>query len=183
MKIKNTKLLFLYKTIFFKYVKFETNDKNLKIIVETLNIKNRKNRIEYIYNEAINEINKYYWMDLCQFKDDKCVVQRNNNSKTKDGCCRTCPHLGKKGCTSTNLPCKLLYCKTALQNLKLLKIKNIKILKCLSITQRLILKTDYYSTKEEIINDLYYGILLYGFRSLNREIKRYIKVFKIKKSK
>ncbi len=52
---------------------------------------------------------------------------------------------------------------------------DINILKCLSLTQRIILKTDFYSTKEEIINDLYYGILLYGFRSFYREIKNKLK--------
>ena len=41
MELKNTKLLFLYRSILFKFIKFETKDKNLKPIVKALNIKNK----------------------------------------------------------------------------------------------------------------------------------------------
>lgn len=173
--INNTKLLFLYRLSIFKLFTFKTNNEELKTIVKALNIKKRKNRIKYVYEEAIKVINKYYYMDLCKFKDNKCIAQRKNKSNTTSGCCRTCPILTDKGCPSSNLTCKLLYCKTALNNLKKLKMSDINILKCLSLTKRLILKTDFYSTKEEVIDDLYYGILLYGFRSFYREIKNKLK--------
>ena len=175
MKINNLNKIFLYRSIFFKKVVFETDIKEYKIIVEALNIKNRKKRIAYVYDEAVKIINKYYSDDLCKFKNNQCIAQRKNKSKTISGCCRTCPLVTDKGCPTSNLTCKLLYCKTALKNLKALKIGDIKILKCLSITQRLILKTDFYATREQVINDLYYGIIIYGIRSLLREIKRDIK--------
>lgn len=173
--INNTKFLFLYRLSIFKLFTFKTNNKELKNIVNALNIKKRKERIKYVYDEAIKIINIYYSDDLCKFKDNKCIAQRKNNSKTISGCCRTCPILTDKGCPSVNITCKLLYCKTALQNLKALKISNISILKCLSLSQRLILKTDFYATKEQIINDLYYGIFSYCFRSTFREIKNKLK--------
>ncbi len=112
--INNTKLLFLYRLSIFKSFTFKTDNKDLKIIVEALNIKRRKDRIKYVYEEAIKVINKYYYMDLCKFKDNKCIVQRKNKSNTISGCCRTCLILTDKGCPSNNLTCKLLYCKTAL---------------------------------------------------------------------
>ena len=78
--INNTKLLFLYRLSIFKLFTFKTNNEELKTIVKALNIKKRKNRIKYVYEEAIKVINNYYYMDLCKFKDNKCIVQRKNKS-------------------------------------------------------------------------------------------------------
>lgn len=174
MEVKNTRLLFLYRTCLFKFTRFSTNNKDLELIVNALNIKNRRKRIEYVYDEAINIINKYYYMDLCNFQNNKCIVQRKTNSDRINGCCRMCNLVTETGCPSSNLACKLLYCKTALGNVKQLKFKDISILKCLSLEQRIILRSDFFETREEIITDLYYGIVLYGIKSAYKEIKRSI---------
>ena len=42
IKIKSTKLLFLYRSILFKFVKFQTEKQELQNIVEALNKKNKK---------------------------------------------------------------------------------------------------------------------------------------------
>ena len=178
IELKNTKLLFLYRSFWFKNVSFDTKDKNLKTIVKALNIKKKKDRIEYVYDEAIKFINKYYSDDLCKFENNQCIVQRNAGVDRINGCCRTCKLLGDMGCISVNLACKLIYCKTALGNLKELKISNIPILKCLSLSQRIILKGAFFNTKEEILEELNYGMLYSGFRYIKCELARDIEKFK-----
>lgn len=159
IKLNGTKLLFLYRSILFRNIKFETGDKNLKKIVNALNIKNKKNRIMYVYDEAIKYINSYYREDLCKFIDGKCIVQRNNGSEHVDGCCYRCPIVTDNGCPSSNFACKLIYCKTAIGNMKRLNFNSVKILKCLSINQRLVILTDFFSTREEILEDTNKGLL------------------------
>ena len=90
--INNTKLLFLYRICLFRFVHFNTSNSEMDSIVKALNIKNRKKRITYIFDEAINVLNTYYSEDLCQFKNGKCIVQREQNLDRVNGCCRLCPN-------------------------------------------------------------------------------------------
>lgn len=164
IEVKSTRLLFLYRSIIFKCIKFRTNDSKLDNIVMALNIKNKRKRIEYVYDEAICFINGYYTDDLCQFKNNQCIVQRIENSDSINGCCKKCSLVTNKGCPSSNLPCKLIYCKTALGNTKLLKFRNIDILKCLSLEQRIILRGAFLERKEDIIKKMNYGFLYSNFK-------------------
>ena len=118
IKIKNTRLIFLYRSIFFKFkfINFYTNNNELKTIVNALNIKSRKKRIEYVYEESIKFLNLYYKDDLCKFEGNKCIVQRKTNSNWINGCCMTCPLVTEKGCPSSNITCKLIYCNEAKKN-------------------------------------------------------------------
>ena len=166
MKLKSTKFLFLYRSFLFKYVNFTSDNKNLKLIVTALNIKNNKKRLEYVFDETIKHINKYYEKDLCKFKDGKCIVQRKRNDDSKNGCCKSCHLVTDKGCPSKNVACKLIYCKTALDGMKKLKMKDIDILKCISLRQRIILRSDYFRTKEEVIKDMRCSLILYGLKIL-----------------
>ena len=79
MELRSTKMLFLFRSFIFRFVKFETKDKDLKNIVNALNIKKRKKRIEYVYDEAIKYINKYYSQDLCQFKNNQWIFWSKSN--------------------------------------------------------------------------------------------------------
>jgi len=171
MELKNTKLLFVYRGILFKFVNFHTKDDKLKNIVNALNIKKRKQRIEYVYDEAISYINEYYSNDLCKFVNNKCIAARKYKIDRINGCCRLCIHQNNTGCKVNNLSCKLFYCKAALENIKELNINDIEILKCLNKKQRFILKSDYFSTREEVINDSYYGIVIATIRMCYRQIK------------
>ena len=45
MKLKNTRLLFLYRSFLFRFVKFETDNKDLYLIAHALNIKDHKNNL------------------------------------------------------------------------------------------------------------------------------------------
>ena len=174
MEIRSTKMLFLYRSFLFRFVKFETKDKKLKNIVQALNIKKRKQRIEYVYDEAIKYINKYYSDDLCKFENGQCIVQRNNKSDKVNGCCRLCAYQSGKACDVNNVACKLFYCTTAIRNMKELNINDIDILNCLNKIQRFILKSDYFSKKEDVINDLYYGVVIATIRVSYRLIKQLI---------
>lgn len=174
IKINDTKLLFIYRTFLFRFCTFNTDKDDMKAIVNALNIKNRKKRITYIFDEAIRTLNTYYSEDLCKFEDGKCIVQREKNINRVNGCCRLCPIVTDKGCPSVNITCKLIYCKRAIGNIKLLDINDIKILKCLSFVSRLIILSDTFSTREEVIKDLYYGPLYAIPRGLVKEIKHFV---------
>lgn len=151
---------------------FKTNSKKYEKYVKALNIKNKRQRYEYIYDEALREINKYYKDDLCDFKNNQCIAQRKAGNGKINGCCRFCPIVTEKGCPSQNFSCKLIYCETALKGLKLLKLREIKILRCLPISKRLILKGDFFVTKEEVLNDLSLGLIIFSFKTIFRNIKR-----------
>lgn len=166
LEVKNMKLIFLYRNIWFKKIVFYTDNKKYNDIVKVLNIKNRRDRIEYIYDEAVKYINKYYSDDLCQFKNGQCIAQRQNGGKDVNGCCKKCHLVTDNGCPSCNLACKLIYCKTALGNVKLLKLKDIPIIRCLSLTQRMILRSSFFNTREEVLKDLNYGLLYATIRGL-----------------
>lgn len=165
MKINNTRLIFLYRTILFNKVHFETDDKKLNDIVIALNIKNKKKRAEYVYDKAIEFINNYYNKDLCKFKNKKCIVQRKNKSKNIGGCCpKKCIYYSDKGCTTKCLECKMVYCKTALKNKKRLYLFNIPILKCLPFKSYLVLRANTFTSREDNIYDLSHNIIIYCFR-------------------
>ena len=69
--------LFFYKKIWFKKTNFilDSNFEELKPIVEALNIKNRKQRITYIYDTACQQIDDHYQnKNICGFKNSKCYV-------------------------------------------------------------------------------------------------------------
>lgn len=175
INIKSTKLLFLYRSFLFKFTKFQTDKKELKNIVTALNKKNKKDRITYVYEETIKALNTYYKDDFCDFKNRQCIAQRKSGNGKKDGCCRFCPIVTDKGCPSENVSCKLIYCKTSIQNFKLIKLWEIKITKCLSLGRQLILNGNFFITKEEFIKDLCDGALIFPFRTIKREIKRSFK--------
>lgn len=153
--------LFFYKSFIFKKTKFtvETNYEEVKPIINVLNIKKRKERIIYIYDEACKQINNHYKnKNICGFKDNMCYVQQKLQNGTINGCCRMCMYQSAKGCTTKNLTCKLFICSEVEKRCKVIKFDDLKILNLLSFRNRMILKSDYFSKREDVIKDLYYGI-------------------------
>ena len=152
--------LFFYKSFIFKKTKFtvETNYEEVKPIINALNIKKRKPRITYIYDEACKQIDNHYKnKNICGFKNNKCYVQQKLQNGTINGCCRMCMYQGAKGCTTKNLTCKLFTCSEIEKRCKVIKFDDLKILNLLSFKNRMILKSDYFSKREDVIKDLYYG--------------------------
>jgi hypothetical protein len=170
---------FLKRIKYYKYYKFtkfniknNIHNKDITIIEKSLNIKKRKQRITYLYDEIVKYLNEYYKDNICDFKDNQCFVQRENKSNNKYGCCLNCKYVKDGvGCISSNISCKLTYCRSAKKKLKIIKLKDIPYSNCLTILQRFILKNDYFSTREQVINDLYYGIIYYLVRSFIKGIK------------
>lgn len=155
--------LFFYKRFWYKKTKFilDSNFEELKPIVEALNIKNRKQRITYIYDTACQQIDNHYQnKNICGFKNNKCYVQQKLQNGTINGCCRCCMYQSPKGCTTKNLTCKLFTCSEVEKRCQVIKFDDLKILNLLSIRNKMILKSDYFSKREDVINDLYYGSLL-----------------------
>ena len=152
--------LFFYKSFIFKKTTFtvETKYEQLKPIIKALNIKKRKDRITYIYDEACRQIDNHYKnKNICGFKNNKCYVQQKLNNGTINGCCRMCKYQSEKGCQTINLTCKLFTCSEVEKRCKIITFNDLKILKLLSYRNQMILKSDYFSKREDVIKDLYYG--------------------------
>ena len=166
--------LFFYKSFIFKKTTFtvETKYEQLKPIIKALNIKKRKDRITYIYDEACRQIDNHYKnKNICGFKNNKCYVQQKLQNGTINGCCRMCLYQSTKGCTTKNLTCKLFTCSEIEKRCKVIKFDDLKKLNLLSFRNRMILKSDYFSKREDVIKDLYYGsILIWSVRIVIRLI-------------
>ena len=127
-------------------------------IKEAREIKNRKERIAFIYDKACEILDSQFkGINVCGFLNNKCYSQQCN--KYTNGCCRKCIYHSNNGCITNNLTCKLFYCGEVTKRYKVLEFKDLKILKLLSLRQRIILKHDYFSSREEVLRDLYIGSL------------------------
>lgn len=179
------KLLPLYNSILFKFIYFdinETNDSNIKIIKKILNEKNRRKKLELIIDESCNFIDDYFQGEnICGFKNCKCYAQRQKGNKFKNGCCRKCLYQSITGCKTKNVACKLFFCSEVYTRRKILKFEDVKIFNCLSYRQKFMIKSDYFSKKEDVIMDLYFNSLIIG--TIRIVIRLLINLYKFNKLK
>ena len=159
------KLLPLYNSFLFKFVHFDVKCQksiaNIEEIEKILNIKNRKKKLTNIIDKSCDFIDEHFKNeDICGFKHNKCYVQLRNNNGLCNGCCRKCIYQSRNGCTTKNIACKLFFCSEVRRRYKVLALDDVNILKCLSIKQRLIIKSDYFTKKEEVVKDLYLNSIL-----------------------
>lgn len=170
------RLLPLYKSFVFHNVFFETNssDLQLNIIINGLNIKNKRKRINYIYDEACKLIDdSVCGKNICGFKNGKCYLQIQRRDGKCNGCCRLCIYQTDNGCSTKNLACKLFNCSFVKSRYETIGFDELKLLKLLSIRQRIIVKSDYFSSREEVLEDLYFGSLVVAiFKMTYRFLKR-----------
>lgn len=180
-KINIYKSILYYNTFF--VVKNSVDDLMINDIVKALNIKNRKKRIEYIYNKSCELIdNETKNINICGFKNGKCYVQQKLKNGKCNGCCRKCLYQSNHGCLTKNLSCKLFNCSEVTSRYKTLKFDDLKILKLLSYKNRIIIKSDYFSRREDVLKDLYTLTLTYStVKILYRLIRNYICINKITK--
>lgn len=187
IKENQSKYLFFYKSILIRFCKFETTSKDVQdsIIVNALNIKNRKKRIAYIYDSTCDYIDNFYNNEnICGFKNCQCYIQRKKKNNLKCGCCRMCLYKTDKGCPSKNLACKLFNCSEVYCRRKVITYKDLKTLKVLSFRQRFIVKSDYFSLREDVLKDLYsYSIIYSAIRIFVRLIRNLIIVKKTEGTK
>ncbi len=97
VKIKDEKDLYefynklpLYRSLFYKNITFvyEENKYKIKEIIEALNIKNRKKRLNYIFDTACRQIDDNYQKEnLCGFKNSICLNHQKLKKDYKNGCC------------------------------------------------------------------------------------------------
>lgn len=179
---KFIKRIILYKSILYINTEFQVernqiNDK-LQQIIKGLNIKNRCKRITYVYDTTCNIIDSNTkGLNICGFKNNKCYIQQKQNNGKCNGCCRLCKYQNSNGCPTKNLACKLFNCSEVKKRYKTIEYKDLAILKLLSLKNRLIVKSDYFSTREEVLKDLYaytltYSILRIFFRSIRNLISK-----------
>lgn len=179
---KFIKRIILYKSILYINTEFQVkgcqvNDK-IQQIIKGLNIKNRCKRITYVYDTACSIIDSNTkGLNICGFKNNKCYIQQKQNNGKCNGCCRLCKYQKSNGCPTKNLACKLFNCSEVKKRYKTIEYKDLAILKFLSLKNRLIVKSDYFSTREEVLKDLYaytltYSILRIFFRSIRNLISK-----------
>lgn len=158
---KNKKYKILYKG---KY--YEKEQKDIKIrqvsqLVQALNIKNKKQRLEFIYDKACDLLDDdFYGKNVCEFKNNKCMHDRKYNNSC-DGCCRTndggkcCIYLKNHKCTIRCLACKFHICSCVRKKNLNYKVNDILVLKyLLNFKQKIIVYLNFFKTKQETINDL-----------------------------
>jgi len=173
------KKLWLYKSFLYHNVEFYTKkkiDEQTKYIINALNIKKRNKRIEYVFDRACDLLdNQNKGINICGFKDCKCWVQQELNNGTKCGCCRLCIYATENGCPSQNVACKLFNCSEVTKRYKVLTYKDLKILKVLGLYQRVFIKHNYFTIREDALKDLYSYSLVYStIRLLYRIIRNLI---------
>lgn len=173
-KLSIYKSILYYNTIF--VVKNDINDNMIDYIINALNIKNRKKRIIYIYDKSCELIDKNTKnLNICGFKNNKCYVQRKLNNGKCNGCCRKCLYQTNKGCPTKNLACKLFNCSEVTSRYDVIKYDDLKLLKLLSLKNQFIIKSDYFSTREDVLKDLYSYTFAYStLRIVYRLVKNYI---------
>lgn len=141
--------------------KLEEYNKYLEVI-EVFNIKNRRERISYIYDYLCN----YFDEDMrknnyCEFENGTCIANRLGYSvHDKNGCCYIikkglCKYLTDKGCSNPNPSCKIYMC-AYLNNVKKVPnydTKKIFLTSCLfSYREHEFFKRHYFITKREYID-------------------------------
>ena len=151
----------------------------MKRKIKGITVHSRLKRISFIYDKACQMVDDLHkGENICGYKCNQCIVQRMIKSDEINGCCRTCSYQGPTGCTTKNLPCKLFNCEEVKKKYKVYEMKDIHLLDGLSRRQRLMLKFDLFSKREEILLDLYIGsIFLAGIRCYFGLFKRMIYLF------
>lgn len=162
-----------YRSVFCQWVDFEVKESYIPIstLVIALNLKNRIQRTTYIYDTLCTAIDQFYHdTHYCQFCDNQCFIQRKIG-KFENGCCRKCIHITKKGCSTQNLTCKMFQCQSIKEQYPTASWDDFSLLCCFNIRQRLILKAEYFSTREETIREvslssIFIATIFIGYRFL-----------------
>lgn len=168
--------LFLYRSFLYNFVTFklEKDKYDINDLILALNIKNRRKRLEFIYDTACQEIDDYFAnKNVCDFKNNQCRLQRKLKSDKINGCCRKCRFECGGPCPTKNLACKLFYCSEVKSRYKIIKIEDLKVIKVLFWRQKILIKSDYFSSREEVIRDLYLnsyiiGVIRIGYRFVKK---------------
>jgi len=148
-----------------------TDDKELKqlsLLVEALNIKDKKQRLAFVYDKSCELLdNDFYGKNLCEFKSNKCMHDRIH-AKSMDGCCRSndnskkCPYINNHRCTVKCLACKFHVCYCLRKKGIKYKVNDIYLLKYLyNWKQKIMIYNNFFMTREENLKDVYRNSIIY----------------------
>ena len=143
--------------------------------ISSLFITNRKKSIEYIYDYVCDSLDKKFKVEnYCKFESDNtCIANRNHTAfHPTMGCCYSfeytglfstkfiknislCKYLDCKTCSTKCITCKMFTCKYLKSQNVVFNCSNILLLDCFfTKKQHLILESNFFRTKEEIIKKL-----------------------------
>ena len=157
------KLFFKYKSIKYKSTQFIYNGESelIKEITNILNIKSRRKRLEYIFDSLCAEVDaNFSGKELCGYECNQCIVQRKGKTEEVNGCCKVCRFQSENGCKSSNLTCKLFFCDEIKKQHAVIKLEDMKLTNLLTLRQKIILKFVLFSSREEVIIDLFWGSVI-----------------------
>ena len=99
-------------------IKDEILLRDIKSIEKAINLKNKEERYNYIYDTVCKYLDdRIINENYCEFKDDVCIKFREEDPNHKNGCCEyetrgKCKYLINSVCTmKTCMACKLFTCK------------------------------------------------------------------------
>ena len=134
---------------------------NIYHIEKAINIKDKKQRYEYIYDVVCNYLDESFQKgNLCEFINNQCLSDRNKKFKKNCGCCCTnnnniCKYLKNGSCTIKCISCKLFTCPILKRKKIKFRIKNIPLLNYFfNIRQKEVLVCTFFTPKEKIIEKL-----------------------------
>ncbi len=179
-KIKFYKTFLYHRTCF--SIKNSKNFPYVEYITEALNIKKRRERIKYIYDSSCNIIDDRVGnKNICGFKNGQCYTQRG--TKLCNGCCRKCRYQSCHGCTTKNLTCKLFNCSEVRKRFDAITFDDLKLLKLFSLKNRLVIQSDFFVRREDVLKDLYAYTLTYsGIRIIYHQVRNIIYLHKFNKN-
>ncbi len=147
--------LFIYRSYFFSFVKFKSDDKRIEKEIHALNIKRKSKRNTYIFDEVCKEIDEYFnYENICEFDSNGYCM-----AGLKNGCCRICPHVRSNGCPSHNVACKLYFCHRVYEKRKVPTYKDFKLLQVMGIRKRMITIHDYFAPCDIALFDINFPLI------------------------
>lgn len=130
-------------------------------IGQALNIKNKKERYEYIYDVVCDYLDSCFrGKNLCEFKNNKCLGDRNKKFEKSCGCCNgknrgTCKYLINGSCSIKCMGCKLFTCPSLRKKGIKFRIKDIPLLNYFfNLRQKEVLAYTIFTPKDEVIERL-----------------------------
>ena len=134
---------------------------NLYHIEKALNIKNKKERYEYLYDVVCDYLDSCFrGKNLCEFKNDKCLGDRNKKFEKSCGCCNgknrgTCKYLVNGSCSIKCMGCKLFTCPSLRKKGIKFRIKDIPLLNYFfNLRQKEVLAYTIFTPRDEVIERL-----------------------------
>lgn len=176
---KNKKYKVLYEGKYYEKEKLDKNIREITQLAEALNIKDKKQRLSYIYNKACDLLDSdFYGKNICNFKNNKCLHDRKDENKY-DGCCQSnngkhCKYLKNHKCEVRCLACKFHICKELIKLGYKYRVNDILVLKyLLNFKQKIIVYLDYFMSEEEVLEDIYKNSIILWV--LKKEKDKFIK--------